>query len=609
MKYFPLWLIISGFFFPAGASALDFTYNSSGAEIESFGFNKPEIYDIAIYLSGSDLVGKSVTGFTVPFTSDLDKAENFSGWLTTELTEKNEGQTSVNVPQLSVPVSFIDDNTLSVVFDTPYVIPEEGLYVGYSFTMTQVGEEGPVAVVGGRNSNGFMLHSSSTQKKWADYSKRKSLISAMTVYLEGDFAEDAAVCTLNDNALFSTEAPIEISVTVINHGLRPISSVDYTYNVDEIEETGTYIFDNPIPAVFGRAGIFGVEIPPLSRTGETPFKLTIDRVNSCENSSLDSHSADLVGETYLFIPVKRPLVEEYTGLKCGWCPRGYVMLEQGKLYYGDRFVGLSYHSTAYESPDQMCCINEADFPVHNNGYPYVSVNRGQGIDPYNVLPLWETSSKEPASCSVDVSLDWADENHDRIKATAETRFLYSSSEHDYRLSFAVLADGLCKSSWLQTNAYSSYKAEGKYCGPFWDLFIGQSENVSGLVFNDVVIYYPDITGIEGSLPDVLTAGDRYEYTFEFGLSDLVNLAGQPLVDNFNNIRVVAVVLNNGLPSNCVSSGYVEQSGVQENTSYDYVVSTAYYDLQGYKISKPDKGFCICEEIMSSGTRRITKVVM
>ena len=55
-----------------------------------------------------------------------------------------------------------------MTFNTPYVVPEEGVYVGYSFTVTDAETEAakPVAVVAGENPDAFYLHTSRTKLRW-----------------------------------------------------------------------------------------------------------------------------------------------------------------------------------------------------------------------------------------------------------------------------------------------------------------------------------------------------------------------------------------------------------------------------------------------------------
>ena len=43
---------------------------------------------------------------------------------------------------------------------------------------------------------------------------------------------------------------------------------------------------------------------------------------------------------------------------------------------------------------------------------------------------------------MEVAVEWTDESHSAVKATATTRFIESHSGADYRLSYLLVADGL-----------------------------------------------------------------------------------------------------------------------------------------------------------------------
>ncbi len=137
------------------------------------------------------------------------------------------------------------------------------------------------------------------------------------------------------------------------------------------------------------------------------------------------------------------------------------MMEQGKLYYGDRFVALSYHSTGYES-GAMTCIEPEDFPIGVSGYPAACVNRSTQIDPSNVMSRWTTIAAQPASCDVSVDLFWADDSHTTLKAISKVRFLRDIDGCRYVWSVALLADGLSNPKWEQNNAYAEVVAREYY---------------------------------------------------------------------------------------------------------------------------------------------------
>lgn len=593
----------------ASPAELDLTFNSTSAKTEGFGFSKAESYDVAVHLTGADLAGKRILGFSVPVLAEASDVSGISGWISEELLTTEIDGTTINLPLVTKEGILQEDGVLNITFDTPYEIPEGGAYVGYSFAIGAKGQA-PIAVAEGRDNDGFMLRSSETQKKWADYSKRKNFVSAISVRLEGEFKENAAVCNFAASEIpLSTEAATAVIMTVTNHGSEPIESVTYSYAARNVSGYGEYTFATAIPAVYGRSEEMSIEIPALECTGIADLTVEIEKVNGIANSTLDSADSSAEAEVYLFVPVKRPLVEEYTGLNCGFCPSGYVMMEQGKLYYPGRFVALSYHSTSFESSDNMCSVKTTDFPIHAGGYPYASVNRSQSVDPNNVLSLWRQTASGITTSDIAVELSWADETRSKLIAKAKTRFIKDFDTHGYKLSFAVVADGLSNEKWIQSNYYGDEEPVGIYAEPFWDLFVGQPDHLIGLEFNDIVVHYEDIQGIPESLPESLVAGETYEYTYEVNTSEVVNLAGNCIVNDFGKVRVVGIVLNNGVPSNCVSSGYADTKESVAAMPDMVPTVTVWSDMQGRRIANPSKGMFIRTYIFTDGSVKSEKICL
>ena len=120
------------------ASTLDYTYNFNGGATEGYGYGKTETYDVAIRLQNPSLTGAKVTGIRVPLTAD--GTEEASAWLTSELKLKKKNGKNVNDPDIATVSGEVNNGWLDIRFDTPYTIPAEGVYVGYSFTVKTVNE-------------------------------------------------------------------------------------------------------------------------------------------------------------------------------------------------------------------------------------------------------------------------------------------------------------------------------------------------------------------------------------------------------------------------------------------------------------------------------------
>ena len=596
---------------PVKAETMDFSYDTFGEAPDWFGYKKAETYDVAIHIDNPVLIGKRILGIRVPVNAQAENIDGCKGWLSQQLDAETIDKQSVFNPDITSVEGKFTGGFLTVSFQEPVQIPDDGIYIGYSYNIITVDDTNykSVAVTDGKTSGGLWVHSSLTQKTWADMAKRSSLVSVMTVIMEGDFLKDAALPSFSEDIRIAEGENSLIPLEVTNIGSAGISSIEYAYDISGIKGTGVYEFPSPVPSVYGRKVIAMIEIDPVEGLGETSLSLSVLKVNGKSNEASDI-DVSIPVMVQKFVPVYRPLVEEYTGLNCGFCPRGYVMLEQMKGSYGDRFVALSYHSSGWES-NAMDCIKVSEFPVDPTGYPAASLNRNQTVDPSKIPALWEKCYMNPTQAEVMVDWIWTDDSNSRLKAEANVRFLQDIEGSDYRIAFIMLADGLSNPKWVQSNYYCNEQRTEEYSSHFWDLFIGQDEHLTGLTFNDIVVHASDYKGIEGSLPSDIACGEWYEYSYEIDPEEIVNLKGTHIVNDFNLTRMVAVIVDgrNGKPINCISSSYPSGGNATEMTvEEESTKELLYFDMQGRRIVCPDKGMYIKTEILNDGSLKTSKMI-
>ena len=248
----------------ASASTLDFTYNFEGANNRSYGFNKAETYDVAIRIDNPSLVGAKVTGIRVAVPQE--STGNVSAWMTSGLKLKKVNGKNVNDPDITSVAGEVVDGMLNVTFDTPYTIPAEGVYVGYSFDVTQLvtKTKRPVYVVPGTDSDGLYMHSSYSLADWSRMVEEAGgRVSSMVVTLEGNFPERSAAFSFGE-IIGSTTDPTKTSMKIVNCGTTEITSIDYTGTVAGRAFSGSTTFDDPIPGCIAASSVDNIEIPVVS---------------------------------------------------------------------------------------------------------------------------------------------------------------------------------------------------------------------------------------------------------------------------------------------------------------------------------------------------------
>lgn len=311
-------------------------------------------------------------------------------------------------------------------------------------------------------------------------------------------------------------------------------------------------------AVIGAAGSAAAHrtmLLPMGEAGiqkqsarvEAPSRVTPMPLKSPKMKAGVNRAQEILVENFENVPegataMTGNIGEKYTDLRCGWCPGGYVTLAEMTEKYGhEEFVAMAYHSSSFEN-GAMVCFDR--FPYSPSGYPASQINRRGNTDVLKIPEVWASLRNNVPDCELSVSLEFDGEESKTLKAQSQTRFIRDIDDVDYAIAFALVADGLYDPNWAQYNAYAL--DADKYAdktGPWWDLFIGKGMDVYGLTFDDVAVYFPNMHGIEGSLPPELTKSTPYEHTFEVNTDDVVNVVGEHIVKDFGKTRVIAMEID------------------------------------------------------------------
>lgn len=589
---------------------MTFSYNPEENPARGFGYDKEETYDVAILIDVPSLIGTTITGLEVELPG-ADKIGEVSGWLSSTLNLKRVNGKYVNNPDITTAEGTLEDGVLKVIFPEGHAI-DGTLYAGYSFTVNALDDAtgAPVMVADGARAGGLYIHSSRTKLKWGDAAEQASGVSVLKVNLSGDFADNSAAFRIQNGLFTSIEGETILPLAVENHGGNQVNSVAYTYNVAGNTGSGSIDFETPIAAAYGASATAGINLGFITATGDQKLSITVTEVNGEPNG--DKAATTVIPlRVYPFLPVNRPLVEEYTGLWCGYCPRGYVALETMKELYPDQFVGIAYHSG-----DDMS--TEVDFPNSPDGFPAGFINRNrENINLAKIYDTWPAIAATLAPCDIDVKVEWTDDSHTAVKATSTSRFLSGQTNADYGVSYVLVIDRLSDPSWKQSNYYAP--AEGAepqdnpdMPGDWGYLFTHGTNPMTGLEFNDVALASSGSDGMQGSIPTAITAGEEYSHVYTFDLTSLSEKATALIDQHPALMRVIGIIMDRktGRAVNCVSSLNLNgESGVAEaGMEQSEVVETVYYDLQGRRVARPERGIYIKADIYSDGTCRTSKYI-
>lgn len=573
----------------AGDGKIVFSGNTGTGTVQYFGTQKKENYDVAVILADKGLKGKKIEAIRAPFGSS-DNIENVKVWITKKLTLDGK----VNAPDvLSVDATF-DGTTATATLAEPYTIDSDTLYVGYSFDVTALDKfsKYPVAISSEKGAAGFYLHTSRTYRKWSD--KSNYGVSALEVDLSGVDANAASISGL-DNVYGQVGSSADVTFTVLNHGYNGVKSLSYSYTAGDAKGSGEIELEKPLPAIYNSSADVKISIPAMDAKGKYPFTLTIDKINGEANS--EAAASEVEYTVYNSLPKRNPVMEEYTGTWCGWCPRGFVALELMNKLHPD-FIGLSYHNG-----DAMEVMSSSKYPTSISGFPSADIDRMYGaIDPYygtdnsdfGIEKVWKANSEKLAPASAAVKAEYAD-NGSKISATATFVFPESRTDADkYSVEFVLVADDLHGegSAWEQHNYYTESDA-GSMPSPEADPFFSGESVIAGLHFNDVVVATTRLADGLVKLPAVVGEDEPVEVTGEFETAKVVSTSGNSLIQDASKMRVVAILVNadgtiaNAAKTNVAGSETTGISGVGNAGSVDAPVVV--YDLQGQRLGSMQRG--------------------
>lgn len=601
-------------------SSINYSYYHGSENTDVWGTGKAETYNIAIRIDDASLVGKAVKAITIPVVTDAANATDYAAFLTREL-KVSGGKAVADIASVSFEPA---GQWTTVTFSEPYVIEEGGFYAGYTFKVASASETAdktPVLLMVGNNPDGLYIATSRTYRKWAEKASSINGNCPLSVEIEGDFKENACgVVSVSDMRAKAGEA-FTVNAVIANYGTSPVTDVTYKYTLDNGTERKVYEKSLTLPEplgtdFYGATADLGIDIPAeISTKGVYKGTLEITGINGVANPEAAIKGENTV-KMISFVPVKRPVMEEFTGTWCGYCPRGWVAMKLMNESYPDRFIAVSYHNADVM---QIHSGSSSDpYPVAVNGFPYANLDRVHGTDPYlgdtgvdmGIESVWK--ARCGVETPVDISAEASLSDDDVISATATVAFAEDIADAPYRMAYMVTADGLAgeEDVWLQSNYFSG---DTSY-GPQMDMFAQAGSEIM-LTYDDVLVANSEYTGVEGSLPASVSDGQEVTHSYRFALGDMVSNYGNKvsLVQDKNRLNVIALVVNyvTGEIENAVKC-HVKTATAIGRTVIDNVPktveSTCLYDISGRKLSSvPENGIYIKAVKYTDGTTEIHKI--
>ena len=577
-------------------------YVDNESDNNSIGVNSADTYHCAIFIPGDHAVAGGKTIQAIRFGLVAPNATDAKVWIASNLPSSMSNCIQV----VDVPQSEFGKLNIDVALTSPYAIPAEGVYVGYSFTITKVAYQAdayPVLISGTDSPNTLILKTDKNVPSWSDLNGQGFGRLFLQVLLEGEF-DDNLVTPLDFGDVYAKVGEsVNAEVILANNGITPISSIDYTITTDGAASAEQHA-SVASPIAFSSKGKVIIPIPAETTQSIKNKTLTITKVNGNANEAAGktaSFTLYSLGE----IISRNALVEQFTGTGCGYCPRGHVGMAKMRETFGDRFAGVAIHQYSNQSSDAMYIASNKYAKLNFSGAPSARINRGNEVDPYygsrnSILQDMEAELAIPAMVNVQVSGIF-DETNTKVDAQANLRPLFDGT---YKVEFVLIADGLTGTGagWNQANYYAQYAASqveedlveickgGKY----------GTNPIQGYTFNDVAIASSYVSGSNKVSNQVLTAGETTEVSYTLELPTYAKLKNALQMDQ---IYVIAILIDNdGRVVNVAKTKVADYDPTAISSVHNTTATeAARYTLDGRQVSAPQRGLNIIR--LSDGTVR------
>ncbi len=606
-----------------GPNQIWYGYYKGDEPIAGFGVGMPntvQTVNNAIFIDGKDPVysGKTIKGlrFRIQGKGDI---EDVKGWLSAELNVPADEDLLVSV---AVDNEAIRDTVWTeVALPEGFLIPEEGVYAGYSLHTNSAirTSQFPGFTTSDRIAPPGALYNFETgfMSGWQSYGDRMGKL-CYQVLLEGDFYENAV--SVSDFGKYYTVSgsDVTVSVPVVNMGTKGVSNIDYVVESAGVKgEEKHLVLDTPYD-IYG--GSFNLNIP-LSADSEPCLvdkKIIITKVNGVDNQAADNvASGELV--TLLSKVERKAIAETYTGTWCGWCPRAIVGNERLKEVFGDKFIYIEAHVCMYDDIDPMEIPAYAELADPRIGYPTSFFNREVYGDPYAgssreeafMSPeLVEMVLEGVAEGEVKVTANWTNDDKTRISVKSDVTLMYNTDDIHYAIAYVVKANGLSGDTpeWLQTNYFTYFAEDPEYAantelGRDFAFYLESPEFISDMKYDDVAVAaYGLAEGLPNSVTGPFSAGEvkTSEYT--------ISVANNTLIQDKANLKVVAMLIDteSGRIVNVDECSVSSLTGIDKVSTAASAVETGRYDLTGAPVNDGYRGVVIVTYSDGTASKVIVK---
>lgn len=441
------------------------------------------------------LKGSKVTNVSIGFKSGLVKIINV--YLTYDLEGEpfyqQEGRVKVN--------SFNDQK-----LETPYIIEGRKFYIGYTYR--QSSSTGKPIGFDSEDKGGMGAFShvaiwpDGSNPSWDTYPQFGALSIRATIV--GDKTLENCVIPVGLRLPKASGVGKEFSyeVDILNYSSNPVNSIGITTTFGS-QDPIVYTEDLATALAPGQKTTLNLSGVSYVENKEMPVSIVVSKVNGVDNLwAANSSEVTFISSDYVY--PRTVVIEEATGTGCGYCPAGYVAMEQMREKHKEDYIGIAVHN--YSGDPMFCSSYEPWINNYITGYPNATINRSSAVGVFSPQPnICEANYQELAgmlNLHFYMQAEYADEEQLNARVATYVCFGYPVMDNKFQIALVETEDNV--GPYSQYNGYSG--------GGSGDMYGFENEpRYVSLIYNDVARAIHNWRGKDGSLPHFMQANKTYTY--------------------------------------------------------------------------------------------------
>lgn len=315
---------------------------------------------------------------------------------------------------------------------------------------------------------------------------------------------------------------------VRNVGVNNVNGYTLKYSVDK--DSSYLKVDRTVEV--NASDTFAITIPS-EVSGVHAVTISIDKVNGMSDYYLPNDIATATLTVNDKALMHRVVCDEFTGMWCGWCPRGLVGLELMKKNHPDQFIAISVHGNDKLEIDSIQNYSYRPFIDSCPSAPMCKVDRKFSGDPYyDIEKIFNMAVSSENHIGYDMTATWnADSSGVNVTST-----YFSDIDIDaplYFMAYTVTEDSI--TGYAQHNYYAG-GSNGAFYG--WE---NKGDVTTDCYYNDLArAVYSNFEGDE-CRHEPMKALEKYQYTYTVPIP--------PTVVNKKQIHIVGQLIDH-------KSGYI-----------------------------------------------------